>query len=81
MWGQAGDLHFNIPEITVQRGDSGQMSRKRPQSLDERNKQENLERERGTYLANQIGNKKGVKMEQTEVESQKAGSMQGMSWE
>lgn len=61
MWGQAGDLHFNIPEITIQRGDSGQVSRKRPKSLDERKKQEKLER--ATYLANQISNKKGVKME------------------
>lgn len=46
MWGQAGDLHFNIPEITIQRGDSGQLSRKRPKSLDERKEQEKLERER-----------------------------------
>lgn len=48
MWGQAGDLHFNIPEITIQRGDSGQMSRKRPKSLDERKKQEKLQR--GRYI-------------------------------
>lgn len=48
MWGQAGDLHFNTPEITIQRGDSGQMSRKRPKSLHKRkitNKQK-IERER-----------------------------------
>lgn len=46
MWGQAGDLHFNSPEITIQRGDSGQGSRKGAKSLDERKKQEKLERER-----------------------------------
>lgn len=62
MWGQAGDLHFNIPEITIQRGDSGQMSRKRPKSLEERKKQEKLER--GRYMANQRGNKKGKWNEQ-----------------
>lgn len=53
MWGQAGDLHFNTPEITIQRGDSGQMSRKRPKSLHKRkitNKQtKNRKREVHTW--------------------------------
>lgn len=62
MWGQAGDLHFNSPEITIQRGDSGQGSRKGAKSLDERKNKKN-QKERGTQLANQRGNKKGVKME------------------
>lgn len=37
--------------------------------------------ERGAFLANKIGNRKEVKMEETEVESQRAGSIQGVPWE
>lgn len=59
------------------------MSRKRLELADERNTQalkRNREK-RGAHLTNQIGNRKKVKMEETEVESPSAGSIQGVSRE
>lgn len=51
---------------------SGEISRKRLELLDERNKQvlKRKREERGAYLANQMGNRKEAKIEETEVESQ-----------